>query len=109
MQKTLQRIAVLALLALPSAPATAQTADDIIERHLAASGGRAALAALKSRTSTGSIALGTPVGELTGTVEVYAKAPNKSRTLIDLDLSALYQDCCYRPPAPVQSGFNHSA
>ena len=89
MQKMLQRIAVLALLALPSAAATAQTPDDIIERHLAASGGRTALGSLRSRTSTGSITLGTPVGDLTGTIEVYAKAPNKSRTLINLDLSAV--------------------
>ncbi len=89
MQKRLQRLAAVALWGLSSIPATAQTADDIVERHLAASGGRAALAALRSRTSTGSITLGTPVGDLTGAIEVYAKAPNKSRTLINLDLSGL--------------------
>ncbi|MGH9147211.1 MAG: hypothetical protein ACRD1Q_10915, partial [Vicinamibacterales bacterium] len=30
-----------------------------------------------------------PVGELSGTIEVFVKAPNKSRTLVKLDLSAV--------------------
>jgi hypothetical protein len=77
-----------ALLLLCSLPALAQTADEIIEKHLAATGGRAALGKLTSRTATGSITLTTPVGDLAGTIEMYTKAPNKSRTLITLDLSA---------------------
>jgi outer membrane lipoprotein-sorting protein len=89
MKKTLRRTAAAVLLVLWSVPGLAQTADEIIEKHLAAAGGRAALGKLTSRTASGSIALTTPVGELTGSIAVYAKAPNKSRTLVKLDLSAL--------------------
>jgi outer membrane lipoprotein-sorting protein len=81
--------AAAVLVALSSAVAAAQTVDEIVEKHLAASGGRAALARLTSRTSIGAITLTTPVGDLTGTVEVYAERPNKNRTLIKLDLSAV--------------------
>jgi hypothetical protein len=70
-------------------PVLAQTPEEIIEKHLAAAGGRAALGAITSRVAIGTITLSTPVGELAGTIEVYNKAPNKSRTLINLDLSAV--------------------
>jgi outer membrane lipoprotein-sorting protein len=76
-------------LALWSASALAQTPDDIIEKHLAALGGRTALAKLTSRTTSGVIALNTGGIELTGTVEGFYKAPNKSRILVKLDVSAL--------------------
>jgi len=89
MTKNLGRVAVAALLMLRSAQGLAQTPDDVIEKHLAASGGRAALGTLTSRTSSGSVSLTTPVGVLAGTIEVYAKAPNKSRTLVKLDLTAI--------------------
>lgn len=85
----LPRIALLAALVLWAVPSLAQTADDIIEKHLAATGGRAALSKLTSRVSSGAISLTTPVGELKGTVEVYIKKPNKSRTLIKIDAVAL--------------------
>lgn len=75
--------------ALCSSAAAAQTADDSIEKHLAASGGRAALAKLTSRTSVGAISLTTPAGELSGPIEVDLEAPNKNRTLVKLDLSAV--------------------
>ena len=61
----------------------------MIEKHLAAIGGRAALTKLKSRSMTGTIALSTPVGELSGPVEIMNQAPNKARTLIKLDLTAV--------------------
>jgi hypothetical protein len=70
-------------------PCLAQTADEIIEKHLAAAGGRAALNKLTSRVSTGAISITTPVGELKGTVEVYNKAPNRIRTLVKIDAAAL--------------------
>ena len=38
---------------------------------------------------SGTITLSTPVGELTGPVEVLNQAPNKARTLIKLDLAAV--------------------
>ena len=67
----------------------AQTADELIERSLTAMGGRAALAKVKSRSTIGTIALSTPGGDATGSVEVLNAVPNKSRSLIQIDLSAL--------------------
>ena len=84
-----RRIVVAALVLAWAQLASAQTADEVIEKHLAAIGGRAALAKVKSRSMTGTIALSTPVGELSGPVEITNLAPNKSRTLIKLDLSAV--------------------
>jgi hypothetical protein len=52
-------------------------------------GGRAALAKLKSRSMTGTITLSTPAGEIAGSIEILNAAPNKLRTLIKADLSAL--------------------
>jgi hypothetical protein len=87
--KTGSRRLVVAALALGWVQAaSAQTADEIVEKHLAAIGGRAALGKLKSRTMTGTITLSTPGGEVSGPVEIVGQAPNKSRTLIKLDLSA---------------------
>ena len=88
MRKRLLFMSILAAVAL-CRPDTAypQTADDIIEKHLAAMGGRAALEKLTSRVVTGTISLSTPGGDLSGTIEVYSKAPNKSRTLIKVDAS----------------------
>jgi hypothetical protein len=80
--------AAAAFLAL-TASAPAQTADEIIEKHLAASGGKAALSKLTSRTTRGTIVITSPVGDLSGTVEVQQEVPNKSRTLLKLDLAAL--------------------
>ncbi len=88
--RTFSRPLVVAVLLLGCVPiASAQTADEIIEKHLAAIGGRAALGKLKSRALTGTITLSTPGGEVSGPVEVLTQEPNKSRTLINLDLSAL--------------------
>jgi hypothetical protein len=69
------------------APAQMPTADEVIEKHLAAMGGRAALAKLESRTATGGIVVSTQGMELAGSVEIYAKAPNKARSYVRLDLS----------------------
>lgn len=73
--------------ALFAAQAQSQTADEVIEKHLAAMGGRAALAKLESRIATGSVAISTQGADLSGPLEIDLKAPNKSRTLIKLDLS----------------------
>ncbi len=90
MQNLYRRAAIaLAVVALGSTAALAQTAEEIVEKHLAATGGRAALSKLTSRTAIGTITLTTPVGDLTGPIEVYSKVPNKSRTFIRLDLSAV--------------------
>ena len=69
--------------------AWAQTADEVVARSLAAIGGRAALGKLKSRLTTGTITLSTPAGDIEGSVELLNAAPNKSRSLIKVDLSAL--------------------
>ena len=69
--------------------AAAQTADEIVEKHIAAIGGRAALAKLTSRTITGTITVATPAGEFSGPIEVMNQEPNKVRTLITLDLTAV--------------------
>jgi hypothetical protein len=66
----------------------AQTPDEVVERHLKALGGRAALEKLISRTMIGSLALMTPVGDLNGPIEVTTAVPNKSRILIGFDLTA---------------------
>lgn len=88
MKKMLRFVAMTAVLASQSAFALAQTADEVIEKHLAAIGGREALGKAKSRIVSGSITLSTPGGEVSGTIESYAKAPNKSRAVIKVDLSS---------------------
>src|SRR5262245_27527361 len=85
--RTASKVVLAMLVVLPSASAHAQTADEVIEKHLAALGGREALATIKSRTMAGTIALTTPAGEVTGTIQVFGKVPNKSRSLIKVDLS----------------------
>jgi zinc protease len=82
-------LVLLALLFSLVQIAAAQTADEIIEKHLAALGGRTALNNLKSRSTKGTIAVSTPVGDLMGTIETLNQAPNKSRSLIQVDLSNL--------------------
>jgi len=68
--------------------ASAQTADEIVDKYVTAIGGRAALGKLKSRSMIGTITLSTPGGDVSGPVEILSQAPNKSRTLIKLDLSS---------------------
>ncbi|MDP2054085.1 MAG: hypothetical protein Q8L75_10645 [Acidobacteriota bacterium] len=71
-------------------PASAQTVDEVIEKHLAAIGGRAALAKLQSRQMVGTMTLSLPVGgDVTGSIEALNAVPKKARTLIKLDLTAL--------------------
>jgi outer membrane lipoprotein-sorting protein len=82
-------LAGVALLIVSATSAGAQEADEIVEKHLAALGGREALGRIQTRASTGTVTLTTPVGDLTGTVEAFAKAPDKSRTLVKIDASAM--------------------
>lgn len=89
MTKRLLLLTMAALIALPASRARAQTADDVVEKYLTAIGGRAALGKLTSRTTTGTISVGTPAGDLTGTIELYNRAPNKVRTVIKIDASSL--------------------
>ncbi len=81
---------LLSLLLAPAlaSVAAAQTVDEVVETHLAAMGGRDALGKLTTRKATGAITISTPNGDLSGPVEIYSKAPNKSRAYMSLDLSA---------------------
>ena len=88
MIKTTRVVLVASCLAWAAA-ASAQTADELIEKTLTATGGRAAFAKITSRTTTGTMTLSTPAGDVSGPIEVLNAAPNKSRTLITLDLSSL--------------------
>lgn len=82
---------LLSLLVAPvwATHAATQTADEVIEKHLAAMGGREALGKLTSRKATGTITLTTPNGDLSGPVEMYTKVPNKVRAFIVLDLTPM--------------------
>src|SRR5262245_16958739 len=80
------------LLLMGAAAASAQTTptvDEIIEKNIAAEGGRQALAKVTSRSATGTINLPTPGGDITGKIEVQNEAPNKTHSLVTIDLSAV--------------------
>src|SRR6185436_3703133 len=92
MRATSRRILLGALALMVAAGAAAQTpltADEIVEKSIAAEGGRQALAKVKSRTSAGTMSLSTPGGDISGTIEVINEAPNKMRSLVKIDLSAM--------------------
>ena len=69
--------------------AGAQTDDEIVEKGLAAGGGRAALEKIKNRSTKGKMTVSTQGGEFPATIETLNEAPNKARTLLLLDLSAV--------------------
>jgi hypothetical protein len=81
-------LALVAIFVLAAQAASAQTAEEVIEKSITAMGGRAALEKIKSRLVTGTLSIGTPAGDIAGTVEMYGAAPNKQRTVIKADLSA---------------------
>lgn len=83
------RLAVAAALLLSADTARAQTGDELVEKSLAALGGRAAHTRIKTRSMSGTITLATPAGEIEGTIEVLNALPNKVRTLIKADLTSL--------------------
>jgi outer membrane lipoprotein-sorting protein len=84
-----RRLLLAALVLMWGRGASAQTADEIIEKYLTAIGGRPALEKLTSRSATGTMTLSTPGGDVSGPIETVNQRPNKSRTLITLDLSSL--------------------
>ncbi len=69
-----------------AAASRAQTADEIIEKHVSALGGREALSKLSSRVMSGTVAVSSPAGDIPGSIEIYSKVPNKTRTFMKLDL-----------------------
>ena len=78
-----------ALLLTTVSVTSAQTADEVIERSLKAIGGREAHEKLKSRSMTGTINISTPAGEIAGTIEILSAPPNKTRSVVKADLTAL--------------------
>ena len=74
----------------PNASATATpTVDQIVERYQQAVGGRAAWLKLKSRSSMGTVEV--PSMNLSGTVVIHEKAPDKILTIIIMAGSAFRQ------------------
>jgi len=84
----IQRLATIVVVLAWAHVSSAQTADEVIEKSIAAMGGRAAMEKIKTRSMTGDILLTTPAGDIPGTVDITNAAPNKSRTVIKADLSA---------------------
>src|SRR5215510_5019279 len=80
---------LLALFVFLPSLVRAQTADEIVEKALTAMGGRAPLGKVTERTSPGHVSVTARAGDVTGTVELINKAPNKQRTTIKIDLSNL--------------------
>jgi len=87
MTKLTQRFAIVVLVLAWAHASAAQTADEVIEKSIAAMGGRAAHDKIKTRVMTGELSLGTPAGDIAGTVEMYGAVPNKQRSVIKADLS----------------------
>jgi hypothetical protein len=63
-------------------------ADEIVEKHLAAMGGRPALSKVTSQVATGTVLVSAQGADIPGSIEIARMAPNKGRTLMKLDLSA---------------------
>lgn len=89
MTSVLIRLAVPLLFFVSVNTVSAQTADEIVEKSIAALGGRPAHAKVKSRSTTGTIVLTTPGGDIDGSIEMLNAAPNKSRMVLKADLTAL--------------------
>jgi hypothetical protein len=87
MKRAIFPVLALAVAAAAGLSARAQTAnptiDQLIEKHIAAIGGRAAMEKITSRVATGTIELA-DMG-LSGTIEVSEKAPDKSLVVVNLD------------------------
>lgn len=89
MKALLNGLVAAALILAPGRSASAQTADEIVEKYLTAIGGRAALGKLTSRSTVGAMTVSTQGGEISGSIETLNQRPNKTRTLLKLDLTSL--------------------
>lgn len=87
--KILIRSAIAVVVLACAQTAAAQTAEEILEKSIAAMGGRAAFDKIKTRSMSGTITLITPVGDIPGSIEILNARPNKARTLIKADLSSV--------------------
>jgi len=76
-------VGLMGVRGLAQSPAAAPpTADQVLEKFIAAIGGRAAVEKHTSRVSKGTIEI--PDAGLTGSIEISEKAPNKTLAVIDL-------------------------
>jgi hypothetical protein len=66
----------------PAAPAATPTVDQILQKYVDAVGGKAAIEKVTSRAAKGSFDV--EGQEVSGTIETYAKAPNKSVSIVDI-------------------------
>ncbi len=69
----------LVLSTLAATPATAQTAKDVLNKMIDAQGGRKHLATIKDSTTMGNFEINQMGMEITGTITIYQKEPNKMR------------------------------
>lgn len=89
MRVTPKKVAVLfafafCMLLFSAAPkAAVPTVEQILDKYLAALGGRTALLKITSRVATGTIDV--PAAGATGTFQLWAKAPNKMVSVIHLE------------------------
>src|SRR5262245_53834794 len=67
------------------------TADQIIDKYIQAIGGKAVIEKQTSRVSKGTIEI--PAFGLTGTIEVYEKAPNKSIQIANITGYGIVNNC----------------
>ena len=72
--------------------ASLPTLDQILDKFVESSGGKAAMEKITSRYVKGSFDI--PSMGASGTVEIYAKAPNKSYTVIDVPGFGTIQQAC---------------
>lgn len=82
-------LAAMAVLFSVSSGAAVQTADEVVEKHLAALGGRAALGKLTTRRAAGTVTITTPNGDISGPIEINSKAPNKTLAVMKIDMTPL--------------------
>lgn len=74
---------MLAVCGMTAAAQETISPDELIEKHIAAIGGREALEKVKAMVMTGSFEL--PAMGASGTINVFAKAPNKRLAVINID------------------------
>lgn len=87
--RIIRNLAILASAIITvTAALQAQTVDEIVDKHLAATGGKEAISKLQSRSVVGTVTVSTPGGDVKGSIETWAKSPNKIRSLVRMDLSA---------------------
>jgi outer membrane lipoprotein-sorting protein len=89
MNRALVSLAAAVVVLTWTSAARAQTADEIVEKHLAAIGGRAALSKIATQVASGTVAISAQGADFGGPIVISRKAPNKARTYMTLDLSAL--------------------